>query len=350
MLISQTPDPTGPIPPITAPEATPEEESFDNTLRPQSFAEYIGQEKIKRNLSIFIEAAKHRNENIEHVLLYGSAGLGKTTLSHIIAKEMGVNIRITSGPAIEKVGDLGSILTNLEPGDVLFIDEIHRLNKSIEEVLYPAMEDYKLDIIIGKGPSARTIQLDLPKFTLIGATTKLGSLSNPLRNRFGSTHRLEFYTPDEIKKIVKRSATILGVALDEDGADIIARSSRQTPRVANRILKRVRDYAQVHRANSIDSASAREALDLFEIDPLGLEPTDRHMLRAIIEKFRGGPAGLRAVASVIGEEEQTIEEVYEPYLIQLGFIARTPRGRVVTEAGYQHLGIVMPEGQQDKLL
>ncbi len=350
MLISETPDFIPPASPLTGATALPEEENFDNTLRPQSFADYIGQEKIKRNLAIFIEAAKHRNENIEHVLLYGSAGLGKTTLSHIIAKEMGVNIRITSGPAIEKVGDLGSILTNLEPGDVLFIDEIHRLNKSIEEVLYPAMEDYKLDIIIGKGPSARTIQLDLPKFTLIGATTKLGSLSNPLRNRFGSTHRLEFYTPEEIKKIVKRSANILGVALDESGAEIIARSSRQTPRVANRILKRVRDFAQVHRANTIDSASAREALELFEIDPLGLEPTDRHMLQAIIEKFKGGPAGLRAVASVIGEEEQTIEEVYEPYLIQLGFIARTPRGRVVTEAGYQHLGIAMPEGQQDKLL
>ncbi len=335
---------------LTTTESLPEEEVLDSTLRPQTFADYVGQEKIKRNLHIFIEAAKHRGENIEHVLLYGSAGLGKTTLSHIIAKEMGVNIRITSGPAIEKVGDLGSILTNLEPGDVLFIDEIHRLNKSIEEVLYPAMEDYKLDIIIGKGPSARTIQLDLPKFTLIGATTKLGSLSNPLRNRFGSTHRLEFYTPTEIKRIVLRSARILGVELDDAGADIIAHSSRQTPRVANRILKRVRDYAQVHRENKIDTDSAREALGLFEIDPLGLEPTDRHMLRAIIEKFRGGPAGIRAVASVIGEEEETIEDVYEPYLIQLGFIARTPRGRIVTEAGYKHLGLVMPESQREKFI
>lgn len=350
MLISDDTSSSEPESSLTMARALSEEENFENPLRPQSFAEYIGQEKIKRNLAIFIEAAKHRKENIEHVLLYGSAGLGKTTLSHIIAKEMGVNIRITSGPAIEKVGDLGSILTNLEPGDVLFIDEIHRLNKSIEEVLYPAMEDYKLDIIIGKGPSARTIQLDLPKFTLIGATTKLGSLSNPLRNRFGSTHRLEFYTPEEIKKIVKRSANILNVTLDDSGAEIIARSSRQTPRVANRILKRVRDYAQVHRANKIDSTAAKEALELFEIDPLGLEPTDRHMLRAIIEKFKGGPAGLRAIASIIGEEEQTIEDVYEPYLIQLGFIARTPRGRVVTEAGYQHLDQVMPETHLDKLL
>ena len=323
---------------------------LDNTLRPQTFAEYIGQEKIKANLALFIEAAHRRGENIEHVLLYGSAGLGKTTLDNIIAKEMGVNIRITSGPAIEKVGDLGSILTNLEPGDVLFIDEIHRLNKSIEEVLYPAMEDYKLDIVIGKGPSARTLQLDLPKFTLIGATTKLGSLSNPLRNRFGSIHRLEFYEPSEIKRIVKRSSRILGVELDEEGADVIARSSRQTPRVANRILKRVRDYAQVHRNNTIDSASAKEALDLFEIDHLGLEPTDHHILRSLIQKFRGGPAGIQAIAAVVGEEIRTVEEVYEPYLIQLGFLARTPRGRVVTPEGYNHMNIPMPAGHQDKLM
>lgn len=327
-----------------------EDAILDTTLRPQTFAEYIGQEKIKANLALFIEAARRRGENIEHVLLYGSAGLGKTTLANIIAKEMGVNIRITSGPAIEKVGDLGSILTNLEPGDVLFIDEIHRLNKSIEEVLYPAMEDYKLDIVIGKGPSARTLQLDLPKFTLIGATTKLGSLSNPLRNRFGSIHRLEFYEPNEIKQIVKRSSRILGVELDEEGAEVIARSSRQTPRVANRILKRVRDYAQVHRDNAIDSASAKEALDLFEIDHLGLEPTDHHILRSLIQKFRGGPAGIQAIAAVVGEEIRTVEEVYEPYLIQLGFLARTPRGRVVTEEGYKHLNIPMPAGHQDKLM
>ncbi len=332
------------------PEKMAEEQNLDNTLRPQNFDEYIGQEKIKRHLDIFIQAAKKRTETIDHVLLYGPAGLGKTTLAHIIAKEMGVGIKITSGPAIEKVGDLGSILTNLEDGDVLFIDEIHRLNKMIEEVLYPAMEDYKLDIIIGKGPAARTIQLDLPRFTLIGATTRLGSLSNPLRNRFGSTHRLEFYTPEDIEKIVKRSSGILGMGLDESGAGEIARSSRQTPRVANRILKRVRDYAEVQNKETISGKLAREALDLYEIDHLGLEPTDRHILHTLITKFKGGPAGIQALAAVTGEEMQTIEDVYEPYLIQLGFLARTPRGRVVTEAGFAHLGIKMPRNHQDKLL
>ena len=334
-----------------APSSEPgEEKILDNTLRPQSFNDYIGQEKIKQHLDIFIQAAKKRTENIDHVLLYGPAGLGKTTLAHIIAREMGVGIKVTSGPAIEKVGDLGSILTNLENGDVLFIDEIHRLNKMIEEVLYPAMEDYKLDIIIGKGPAARTIQLDLPRFTLIGATTRLGSLSNPLRNRFGSTHRLEFYTPEDIEKIVKRSSGILGMGLDETGASEIARSSRQTPRVANRILKRVRDYAEVKNIDSITGALAREALDLYEIDHLGLEPTDRHILRTLITKFKGGPAGIQALSAVTGEEMQTIEDVYEPYLIQLGFLARTPRGRVVTEAGFAHLGLTMPRDHQDKLL
>jgi Holliday junction DNA helicase RuvB len=334
-----------------APSSEPgEEKILDNTLRPQSFNDYIGQEKIKQHLDIFIQAAKKRTENIDHVLLYGPAGLGKTTLAHIIAREMGVGIKVTSGPAIEKVGDLGSILTNLENGDVLFIDEIHRLNKMIEEVLYPAMEDYKLDIIIGKGPAARTIQLDLPRFTLIGATTRLGSLSNPLRNRFGSTHRLEFYTPEDIEKIVKRSSGILGMGLDETGASEIARSSRQTPRVANRILKRVRDYAEVKNIDSITGALAREALDLYEIDHLGLEPTDRHILRTLITKFKGGPAGIQALSAVTGEEIQTIEDVYEPYLIQLGFLARTPRGRVVTESGFAHLGMKMPRDHQDKLL
>ncbi|MEK9173843.1 MAG: Holliday junction branch migration DNA helicase RuvB [Patescibacteria group bacterium] len=316
---------------------------LENTLRPQSFGEYIGQEKIKRNLSIFIEAAKKRGENIDHVLLYGSAGLGKTTLAHIIAKEMGVNIKVTSGPAIEKVGDLGSILTNLEDGDVLFIDEIHRLNKLIEEVLYPAMEDYKLDIIIGKGPAARTLQLDLPRFTLIGATTRLGSLSNPLRNRFGSTHRLEFYNPEEIEKIVTRSSRILNIGIDSAGAKAVAHSSRQTPRVANRILKRVRDFAQIHEKDVITEAIAKEALELYEIDPLGLEPTDRLMLETLIKKFKGGPAGIQSLAAVTGEELQTIEDVYEPYLIQIGFLTRTPRGRVVTKEGYAHLDIPYPE-------
>ena len=335
---------------ITAETNLPEDQGLDNTLRPQSFSEYVGQDKIKRNLDIFIQAAKKRGENIDHVLLYGSAGLGKTTLAHIIAKEMGVNIKITSGPAIERVGDLGSILTNLEDGDVLFIDEIHRLNKMIEEVLYPAMEDYKLDIIIGKGPAARTIQLDLPRFTLIGATTRLGSLSNPLRNRFGSTHRLEFYMPVDMEKIVRRSAHILGIGLDEEAAKSIAHSSRQTPRVANRILKRVRDFAQISDKETITGALASEALSLYEIDKLGLEPTDRHILRVLIERFRGGPAGIQALAAVSGEEIQTIEDVYEPYLIQLGFLARTPRGRVVTREAYEHLGITVPKDQQEKLL
>lgn len=327
-----------------------DEASLDNTLRPQAFSEYIGQDKLKRNLDIFIRAAKKRGEAIDHVLLYGSAGLGKTTLAHIIAKEMGVNIKVTSGPAIEKVGDLGSILTNLEDGDVLFIDEIHRLNKLIEEVLYPAMEDYKLDIIIGKGPAARTIQLDLPRFTLIGATTRLGSLSNPLRNRFGSTHRLEFYNPADIERIVSRSASILGMGIDSAGARAIAHSSRQTPRVANRILKRVRDFAQMHDVETITEDIAREALALYEIDPLGLELTDKLILETLIKKFKGGPAGIQALAAVTGEELQTIEDVYEPFLIQIGFLARTPRGRIVTPEGYKHLGMEMPADHQDKLL
>ncbi len=328
----------------------PEEIQIDNALRPKAFSEYVGQEKIKRNLGLFIEAAKKRGENIDHVLLYGSAGLGKTTLAHIIAKEMGVSIRVTSGPAIEKVGDLGSILTNLEPGDVLFIDEIHRLNKSIEEVLYPAMEDYKLDIIIGKGPAARTIQIDLPRFTLIGATTKLGSLSQPLRNRFGSTHKLEFYTPDEIENIITRSASLLEIPIEPEGAKMLSHASRQTPRVANRILKRVRDYAQIHGDSIITEALAHEALKLFEVDFLGLEPTDRHILETLIEKYKGGPAGVQSLAALTGEEAQTIEEVYEPYLIQLGFLTRTPRGRVVTDAGYRHMGATPPKDHQQKLL
>ena len=325
---------------LTSTQATtPEDKEIDVTLRPQKFDEYIGQTKAKEHLGIFIEAAKKRGENIEHVLLYGPAGLGKTTLASIIAREMGVGIKITSGPAIEKVGDLGSILTNLQPGDVLFIDEIHRLNKHIEEVLYPAMEDYKLDIILGKGPAARTIQLDLPNFTLIGATTRLGSLSSPLRSRFGSTHRLEFYTPGEIGAILKRSAKILGVDIDEEAADAIARSSRSTPRVANRLLKRVRDVAEVEDRKTIDGITAKRALGLFEVDHLGLEPTDRHLLRTMIEHFKGGPVGLQALASMIGEELQTIEDVYEPFLAQQGLIARTPRGRTVTDKAYDHLNM-----------
>lgn len=336
---------------ITSPEPRPEEDAgLDTTLRPQSFSEYVGQEKIKRNLGIFIEAAKRRHESVDHVLLYGPAGLGKTTLAHIIAHEMGVNIRVTSGPAIERVGDLGSILTNLEEGDVLFIDEIHRLNKQIEEVLYPAMEDYKLDIIVGKGPSARTIQLDLPRFTLIGATTRLGALSNPLRNRFGSTNRLEFYTSDEMEQIITRSSAILGVGIEPEGARAIASASRSTPRVANRLLRRVRDFVEIHGQRAIDEHTSREALTLFEVDEIGLEPTDRNILLTIGKKFSGGPVGLQTLAAITGEETETIEDVYEPYLIQLGFLARTPRGRIMTEAGFAHVDLPVPEDHKQKLL
>jgi len=335
---------------ITNSKEQVEDLSLDNTLRPQSFAEYVGQEKTKRNLGILIDAARKRKEPIEHVLLYGPAGLGKTTLAHIIAKETGVNIRVTSGPAIERVGDLGSILTNLQDGDILFIDEIHRLNKLIEEVLYPAMEDHKLDIIIGKGPSARTLQLDLPKFTLIGATTRLGSLSNPLRNRFGVINRLEFYTEDEIGKIINRSARILNIKIDSKGSEKIASCSRKTPRVANRILKRVRDFAQISDRDIINDEMAIEALKIMDIDEVGLEPTDRHILETIIDKFNGGPVGIQTIAAATMEEIQTIEDVYEPYLLQLGFITRTPRGRMVTENGFRHLGREYTLENQQKLI
>ncbi|NTW26730.1 MAG: Holliday junction branch migration DNA helicase RuvB [Candidatus Moranbacteria bacterium] len=328
---------------ITTSEEQEDDVVLDTTLRPQRLSEYVGQQKIRKNLQMFIDAAKKRGESIEHVLLYGPAGLGKTTLAHIIAKEMGVNIKVTSGPAIERVGDLGSILTNLQDGDVLFIDEIHRLNKLIEEVLYPAMEDYKLDVIIGKGPSARTLQLDLPKFTLIGATTRLGALSNPLRNRFGAIHRLEFYDENEMKSIIARSGKILGIELNDSGAREIAISSRKTPRVGNRIIKRVRDFAQINDHAMIDSAIARKALDMMDVDPLGLEPTDRFILETIIKKFNGGPVGISTIAAATSEEIETIEDVYEPFLIQLGFLTRTPRGRMVTEHGYLHMGLEMPE-------
>lgn len=335
---------------ITGKEEKQEDIVLDNTLRPKTFKEYVGQEKVKKNLRIFIDAAKKRGDVIEHVLLYGPAGLGKTTLANIIANETGVSIRVTSGPAIERVGDLGSILTNLQDGDILFIDEIHRLNKVVEEVLYPAMEDYKLDVIIGKGPSARTLQLDLPKFTLIGATTRLGSLSNPLRNRFGAVHRLEFYTNEEMERIIKRSSAILGIEIDGQGCGEIARCSRQTPRVANRILKRVRDYVQIHGDGIIRKENAREALSMLDVDHQGLEPTDRNILETIIKKFSGGPVGIQTIAAATSEEIETIEDVYEPYLIQLGFLARTPRGRVVTENGFRHLGLDYPSEKQKNLL
>ena len=315
------------------------EEIIETSLRPKFLNEYIGQNKVKDSIKIYIEAAKKRNEPLDHVLLYGPPGLGKTTLSNIIANEMNSNIKITSGPAIEKPGDLAALLTNLSENDVLFIDEIHRLNKSVEEILYPALEDYSLDIIIGKGPSARSIRLDLPKFTLIGATTKAGSLTTPLRDRFGIISRLELYNTEDLTTIVKRSADILKVAIDNEGAVEIARRSRGTPRIANRLLKRVRDYASVLGDGSITKEIAKIALNRLDIDDLGLDEIDRKLLKTIIVNYGGGPVGLEAIAVTIGEETETIEDVYEPYLIQIGFLVRTPRGREVTPLAYKHLGI-----------
>ena len=319
-----------------------EDTDLDTSLRPQTLTEYVGQKHIKENLQVFLDAAKKRKQPLDHVLLHGAPGLGKTTLAHILAKEVGVNIRVTSGPAIERPGDLAAILSNLEKGDILFIDEIHRLNRTIEEILYPAMEDFQLDIVIGKGPSARTVRLDLNHFTLIGATTRLSLISSPLRDRFGVSYRLDFYDEDELVSILNRSAKILKAKCDPAAAETIATRSRRTPRVANRLLRRVRDYAEVKADGKITKDLAERALQTLDIDPLGLDHVDRKILRFIIEKFQGGPVGLNTIAAAVAEEQETLEDIYEPFLLQLGFLSRTPRGRVATSAAYRHLGFPAP--------
>lgn len=323
----------------TSPSLSPDEASLDLALRPQTFNEYVGQEKIKRNLKVLLQAAKMRNQAPEHMLLHGPSGLGKTTLSYLIAKELGANVKITSGTALEKAGDVGSILTGLSDGDVLFIDEVHRLNKMVEEVIYPAMENFKLDIIIGKGNAAKTLQIDLPRFTLVAATTKISLLSAPFRSRFGASFRLDYYQEPEILAILKRSAALLKVQATDDALQSLARSARQTPRIANRLLKRARDYAQVHGVAVIDADMTAKALAMMEIDDRGLEETDRRILHTIAQKYSGGPVGLKTLAAAISEEEGTIEEVYEPYLMQISFLDRTPKGRVITDLGRTHIGL-----------